>query len=392
METGADLVFKWVPRMIMFGMYLTGKEPFKTVYFHGMINDEHNQKMSKSKGNVISPVELSEQFGTDAMRMALVIGNGPGNNIPLSHQKVESYRNFTNKLWNIGRYVMAQPKTIETGSITATSADRWILLKLANVIETVTEHLNHARFSFAGEALRDFTWNDFADWYVEVHKIEKNNAVLHRAFETLLKLWHPFMPFVTEALWQEYDVNHTADKERLLMIQAYPRSEAKAVAVSDSSERAAFSVIIDIIKNIRTLRAAYRIDPIKKVTVTLAASNDRRAFLNDHAIILEKLGRLDTLTLSDNTQTEPHHCAYALIDDVKLFVHLEGILDIAAERARLERELEHVTRHVDRLQSQLENACFTSQAPASVIGQTRLNLETSCGTRAELQEHLARLV
>ena len=380
METGADLVFKWVPRMIMFGMYLTGKEPFKTVYFHGMVNDEHNQKMSKSKGNTISPVELSEQFGTDAMRMALVIGNGPGNNIPLSHQKVESYRNFTNKLWNIGRYVMTQSEASDTKPQAISAADHWIMNRLSETVASITRHLDQYNFSLAGEELRNFTWNDFADWYVEIHKIEKNDAVLRHVFETLLKLWHPFMPFVTEALYQTLRSNNTQP----LMIAAWPTTEVA------KSETSAFESIIALITNIRNIRATYHIDPVKKMTITVIAS-DKEALENQSAIV-EKLARVETMhTLTDGNEA-PQQAAYALVGDMKLYVHLEGILDVKKEKARLNKELEQTKGYISRIEGQLANERFVSKAPEAIIAQNKEELLKAKAKLEEIANHLRNLL
>lgn len=385
METGADLVFKWVPRMIMFGMYLTKQAPFEIVYFHGMVNDEHNQKMSKSKGNVISPVELSEQFGTDAMRMALVIGNGPGNNIPLSHQKVESYRNFTNKLWNIGRYVLTQSEATTTKPEPVTSVDHWILLKLSTVIDSVTGHLDQYNFSLAGEELRDFTWNEFADWYVEIHKIEKNDAVLRYVFEQLLKLWHPFMPFVTEALWQEL---HTVSSS-LLMIEQWPKNTMK---ITDANGRQAAKfehTTQPIITAIRNIKSTYHIDPVRKLAITII-TDDIESIENQKAII-QKLARVESINIFSEDEAS-HQAAYALIGNLKLYVHLEGILDTEKEKERLRKELANITANSARLRALLDNAQFTAKAPKAVILRNETDLKAAQEKAIELQKHLENLV
>lgn len=381
METGADLVFKWVPRMIMFGMYLTKQEPFRIVYFHGMVNDEHNQKMSKSKGNVISPVELSKEFGTDAMRMALVIGNGPGNNIPLSHQKVESFRNFTNKLWNIGRYVLTQSKPSESEIKTSSASDAWILSRLDAVIREVTRHLDQYNFSLAGEALRDFTWNEFADWYVEIHKIERNDNVLRFVFETLLKLWHPFMPFVTEALFQLIQ----PEEKTLLMIADWP---SRRNTPSDPYQKDSFENIIEIITGIRNIRSAYRIDPVRRLTVTLVTSETE--YMESQRAILEKLARLENIHIS-REDIIPTQSAYVLIGTTKVYVHLENIINTAKERARLEDEKNNLERYIARLTGQLENRNFLAKAPESIIKQNREELVQTKGRLAEIQKHLSQL-
>lgn len=412
METGADLVFKWVPRMIMFGMYLTGKEPFSKVYFHGMVNDEHNQKMSKSKGNVISPVALSEQFGTDAMRMSLIIGNGPGNNMPLSHQKVESYRNFTNKLWNIGRYVLTQSKKTVTSAniidgtvatvdsvteLSLNASDTWILNRLSATIETVTAHLEKYQFSLAGETLRDFTWNEFADWYIEIHKIEKNDVVLRFVFENLLKLWHPFMPFITEALWSHLD------KDDLLMIASWPTSHilhaVKALQKNDSQTPSAtsltfdFALIIQAITNIRITRAFYHIDPVIKIALTIqSSSSEETAFFQSQEALIKKLARIETLILLASEAPAPEQTAYTYVGETKLYIHLAGIIDIDKEKERLKKEQLETQKYIQRISSQLNNEHFVSKAPTHIINQNREELKKAEQKLIELQAHVNNLV
>jgi valyl-tRNA synthetase len=381
METGADLVFKWVPRMIMFGMYLTKKEPFKKVYFHGMVNDEHNQKMSKSKGNVISPVELSTQFGTDAMRMSLIIGNGPGNNIPLSKQKVESFRNFTNKLWNIGRYVITHSETNTTHPIPVSHADHWICFQLHTIITEVTENLNHYNFSIAGEILRDFTWNKFADWYIEIHKIEKNDGILRFIFESLLKLWHPFMPFVTEALWQQ---TKTASDD-MLMIQTWPVANFSI----DMHQAKNFETLIALITSLRNLRSIYHIDLVTKLTISIQTPHQDRII--SQLPIITRLAHIAEVHFINTDDAIPKQSAYALVGDTKLFAHLDGVLDSSKEKSRLEKELLESENYTTRLKEKLQNPTFIGKAPEAIVSQTRAELETAQKKIHEIKQHLAGL-
>ncbi|HCM53519.1 MAG TPA: hypothetical protein DIS59_01045 [Candidatus Magasanikbacteria bacterium] len=215
----------WVVRMILMTTCLRGEVPFKTVYLHGLVRDEQGRKMSKSLDNIIDPLDVSEKFGTDAVRLSLMVGSSPGNDSKLSEEKIGSYRNFANKLWNIARFIQL---TINNEQLTLvrevslpkanTLADKWILTRLDQVISEVTEHIEQYRFSPAAETLRDFTWNEFADWYLEIAKIEGNKtAVLNYVLNTVLKLWHPYMPYVTEAIWQEL-----YGEEHLLMVEHWP--------------------------------------------------------------------------------------------------------------------------------------------------------------------------
>ncbi|MFH1900112.1 MAG: valine--tRNA ligase, partial [Patescibacteria group bacterium] len=227
LETGYEILTLWVSRMIMMSLFAVQEIPFKNVYLNGMILDKNGKKMSKSKGNGIDPIEMIEKFGTDAVRLSLLIGSTPGNDARLSEEKIASYRNFVNKLWNISKYVIFNFLPHIAGSIfnfqlntsKLTLADQWVLEKFNNLIKEVDKDLTNYNFSQAGEKLREFTWNDFADWYLEISKFEKNeekNEILIYILNNLLKLWHPFIPFVTETIWQEIE------QKKLLMIEKWP--------------------------------------------------------------------------------------------------------------------------------------------------------------------------
>lgn len=226
METGRDLIFKWIPRMVIFGMYLTGKIPFKDVYLHGMVNDEKNQKMSKSKGNVISPIELCDEFGTDATRIGLIIGNTPGNDTALSKNKIRAYQKFANKIWNITRFVLTSTEDFDRNSSLVLPSDQKLIDELYTLSEEVTDDLNKLRFHLAGEKLYHYIWHTFADIIIEEskEKIKKGNEeklsaqyTLIKILETSLTLLHPFMPFITEHIWQ------LLGKKKLLMIESWPQ-------------------------------------------------------------------------------------------------------------------------------------------------------------------------
>jgi valyl-tRNA synthetase len=219
METGYDILFFWVARMTMLGIYATGKPPFHTVFLHGLVRDEHGKKMSKSKGNVIDPLEVAEKFGADAVRMALVFGTSPGNDINLGESKIRGMRNFTNKLWNIGRFIIEiKPEKIKTGK--QTKEDKWILEELKKTNRGVTESIENYRFGQAAEDLYEFIWHRFADKYIEHSKArrEESQIVLEKVFEESLRLLHPFMPFITEELWQRLP----SKKGNSIMVSSWP--------------------------------------------------------------------------------------------------------------------------------------------------------------------------
>ena len=254
METGYDILFFWVARMILMTTYVLGDIPFKTVYLHGLVRDEQGRKMSKSLGNVIDPLDMIAKYGTDATRLSLLLGNTPGNDMKLSEEKIAGFRNFTNKLWNISRFILLNienPKMDVAIPEAKTLADEWILNGLNKTAREISENIEKFNFSMAGEKLRDFTWGELADWYLEIAKVEGGKSeILNYVLNTILKLWHPYMPFVTETIWQEV---YGADK--MLMVEPWVENGKTAAKPKD------FEIIKNIVTGIRSLRAEYRIEP-----------------------------------------------------------------------------------------------------------------------------------
>jgi valyl-tRNA synthetase len=408
METGHDLIFKWIPRMVIFSLYLKQEIPFHHVYLHGLVNDEHGKKMSKSKGNVISPNDLSDEYGTDALRMALITGNAPGNDIPLSPKKVEAYRNFANKLWNLARYVANQPTTdnrparnasrIDAGGQpttvpkTISDADKDLTQKLERIVASVTRHLDRYELSLAAEELRAFTWDDFADWYVEVHKIEKNDALLRYAFDIILKLWHPFMPFVTEAIHQTLHL----DGSEFLMVAPWPaHSASRNVAgrpVSESTHKTIadenrFELVKSLIVRIRAVRAVYRIDPALKMIVSADGTSEE--LIRDNEEIFKRLARVSEVrNLGIET---PKNSIPVQAGPLRAFLHLDGAVDIAAEKARLGKELAETERYAKSVETKLSNPNFADRAPKDVIDVERAKLDDANKKIEEFKTWLATL-
>jgi valyl-tRNA synthetase len=250
METGFDILFPWVSRMLMLGLYVTGDIPFKTVYLHGLILDEHGQKMSKSKGNVINPMEIVDEYGSDAMRMGIITGQSAGNNQPFGLPKVVGARNFCNKLWNIARYVeekVGDRKKLP--AVTATSdADHWILARLNDTATKIADYLESYRFSEAYETLYHFVWDDFADWYIEASKAEENKALLAYTLETVLVIAHPFAPFLTETVWQTL----AWAPDTILASGEWPAT----IPASDKKRVSAFESVKEIVSETRAIMKA----------------------------------------------------------------------------------------------------------------------------------------
>lgn len=395
LETGCDILFFWVARMILMSEYLLGEAPFKTAYLHGLVKDEQGRKMSKSLGNVIDPLDVSVKYGTDATRLALVIGGTPGNDIRLGEERIASFRNFTNKLWNIGRYVLQQEADNKKPTATTNAeengrlkiegksdADYWILFQLNETVREVTRLIEKYQFSLAGETLRDFTWNEFADWYVEIHKVEKNNEILRYVFETLLKLWHPFMPFVTETLWENFE------KDSLLMIARWPEAHDESPELKKQSR--AFSHIIDIITAIRNSRSENRIPPKQSVDVIITGK--RGIFLQRNRPIIEQCARVNSIDFNKEAPKLRAHTVQMMVGETHISMVFETHVDLKKEKERLEKELTQLERYIKNTNTRLKNESFLEKAPAELIENTRAQLREQEQRRVDIQSALKDLL
>lgn len=376
LETGYDIIFFWVARMILMTTYVLGEVPFREVYLHGLVRDEKGKKMSKSLGNVIDPLDMIKQYGADATRLSLVIGTTPGNDMKLSDEKVAGYRNFANKLWNIARFVLSSVEVVEIvkNGEGQTLADRWILGRFAETLQSVTQHLERHEFSAAGELLRDFTWSEFADWYLEIAKVQKGqetDKILLSILENLLALWHPFMPFVTEEIWKLFQ------KGDMMIVHAWPEVSG---ALSDET-REQFDLIRDLIVAIRNIRAEFHVEPSREISVMLVGSEE--ALLQENAQIIKKLARVSDLHISA-TGEKPDAAACAVVRSTQVYVPLAGLMDAEKEKARLTKEFASAQSYAASLEQKLANVEFTSKAPASVVD----GLKTK---RAEAEEKFCSL-
>ncbi len=362
METGWDILFFWVARMIMFSLYFRKEIPFRTVYLHGLILDEGGKKMSKSKGTGLDPLPLAEKYGMDAMRMSLVVGNAAGQDFRLYEKKVESYRNFSNKLWNVARFALAKPRP--RGPIKVASlADVWILSKLQDAIIEVTGSLKSYDFSRAGGWLYNFIWHDFADWYIEVSKVYPNPAVQYRVLETVLKLLHPFMPFVTEEIWSRIC------PDRLLLVEPWPKQVAQWVRPAEAGGFHLLQQTAIALRNFKThsgLPAGAQgnyVDPHeRKIDAALL-----RALTN---VIVTLESRLVPLGAYKELYLGP----------TKFQFRAEFVDRFESWRAKERQAMES---YVAGLEKKLAAAQFTSHAPAAVVDQER---EKLAAARARLLE------
>jgi valyl-tRNA synthetase len=398
METGYEILFFWVARMVFFGIEMMGEPPFHTVYLHGTVRDAEGAKMSKTKGNVLDPTEISAEYGSDALRFALVTQGSPGVDMRLSMQTVESSRNFVNKLWNATRFALRSIGEFEIemaadGPAKPTEnlglADRWILSRMESITTDVTSLLNSHLYGEAGRQLREFVWSELCDWYIEASKVRSRGTVEERkataqtlayVLERSVRLLHPFIPFATESLWQA--LPHTGES---VMIASWPQpGERDAQAEED------FSVLIELVRSIRNVRAESNVEPGRWIEASVFAGARTAAFEG---------ARLEFGTLArvanDHLQFlagEPHQEANAMTvvaADVVATLPLAGMVDIAAEKTRLEKELEQAQEEQRRALASLNNEAFVSRAPAQVVDQQRNRLRIASEQIETLTKRLA---
>ncbi|MCC7357762.1 valine--tRNA ligase [Candidatus Uhrbacteria bacterium] len=360
LETGYDILFFWVARMILMSTYALGEVPFKNVYLHGLVRDEQGRKMSKSLGNILDPLDLIPKYGTDAVRLSLVMGTTPGQDVRLSEAKIEGFRNFTNKLWNISRFILLQigdaDVTNPTPEINQTTfVDRWFLQRQREVIFSVTDKLSKYQFSSAAEELRDFTWNDLADWYLEISKIEKGKEMqLVWALHTLLRLWHPFMPFVTEYIWG------LAGFKGDCITAVWPEGSHLPLR---HSEYDAFRSLQEIISNMRRLRSEQGIEPAVKVEFALIADALSKDLVLNNTEIICVLARASSVHV---VESFPAGWPSVVGTGVTIAVNALAMVDIEKEKEKIAKELTQLEAYVVLTEEKLQNEEFLSKAPEKV--------------------------
>ncbi len=406
METGYDILFFWVARMIMTSQLFNNNIPFHTVYLHGLIRDEHGRKMSKSLGNAMDPLELMEVYGTDALRFTLLTGSSPGNDMNLSPGRLENSRNFMNKLWNAARFVIGGLENLPSGgegSPALSLADRWIISRLNRVANSVNRLLSNYQFGEAGRQLYEFFWGEFADWYIEASKLPlaaggeaalAAGRTLAQVLDLVLRMLHPFIPFVTEEIWGNL---RTACEGRLQLTPEGGWPEALIIAPwpeqvgpADEQAEAELNLLMDLIRGIRNARAEASVQPARRVTA-LIAGGDRTAMLQEQAEILVRLARLDPDTLLIQEEIAPPEQAATLaLGDVTCFLPLAGMVDLDEERGRLAKELENLDQQIVRSEGLLEGP-FAQRAPANIVQRERDKLTELQATRLTVAERLAAL-
>jgi len=402
LETGYDILFFWVARMIMSGLYFTGKEPFSVVYLHGLIRNEEGKKISKSMEDAwrYDPLFLIQEYGQDALRFTLLTGSTPGNDMKLSISRVEANRNFCNKIWQAARFVLGNlgeeaarytpPAQIDP-SPTMDPADRWILSRYHRLVGEVTRLIQAFQLGEAGRQVYEFIWGEYCDWYIEMTKVrlreggpsaEEARRVLTYVLDGCLRLLHPYMPFVTEAVWQ-----YLPHQGEALIIAPWPQ----AGAVDEEAE-ALMGGLMELIRAIRNARSEYNVEPARRIAAIVVAE-ERAAFLGGQRAVLEALARVDggRLTIVKHLEEIPQHALALVVSDYACYLPLAAMLDLDRERERLQKELADLQREVSRAENLLANEGFVSKAPAAVVQREREKLEDLRDRIVRLKERLASL-
>ncbi|MCK4492504.1 MAG: valine--tRNA ligase, partial [Methylococcales bacterium] len=435
--TGFDIIFFWVARMIMMGLKFQGQVPFKEVYIHGLVRDAEGQKMSKSKGNVLDPLDLIEgielealikkritgmmqphlaqkiekstrqQFpegipalGTDALRFTFASMASTGRDIRFDLSRTEGYRNFCNKLWNAARYVLMNTEGNDnglSGDIAITHIDEWIISRLHEVTEMTSNAIERYRFDLAAQTLYDFIWNEYCDWYLELSKIalQSDDQALQRGtrktlltvLEAILRLAHPLIPFITEEIWQKV-APLLGINDDTIMLQPYPKTDHTKINTLATTE---INWVMAFILGVRRIRGEMNITPAKPLPVLIEQGTAQdRNFLMHNLVYLKKLGRLESVDCLSVHEKAPES-AIALIGDMKLFIPLAGLIDKAAEQTRLNKEIQKIQKDLPRIVGKLNNPKFIDKAPAVVIEKEKSKLSTLESSLKNLKQQLKKI-
>ncbi|MBN1265765.1 MAG: valine--tRNA ligase [Anaerolineales bacterium] len=406
METGYDILFFWVARMIISGLAFTGEVPFTEVYLHGLVRDEQGRKMSKTLGNVIDPLEVMDTFGTDALRFTLLTGSTPGQDLNLSLKRVEANRNFANKLWNAGRLILhsiQNAPAVSNQELSYTLADRWILTRHNQLKKDVERLFNSYQYGEAGRQIYDFLWSEFADWYLEISKLQmaeggerawRTASTMMKVFDECLRMLHPFTPYVTEELWghlknacQAQPAAYLPDGGwgKALMIASWPEFD------EDFEDADSFELVKDLVRSIRNIRAEKNVPAKRQIPVFIQAG-DRQELLQSQADVLSTLARLDPeqLTIVDQLKGVPENAVPLVVGTVEAYLPLTGMLDYEQERERLSDELSSNEEQVRRLEKLLAGP-FADKAPAEVVAREQERLQEFQETAERLRAQLIGL-
>jgi len=397
--TGFDIIFFWVARMIMMGLKFGGDVPFKRVFINPLIRDAEGKKMSKSKGNVIDPLTIVDKFGADALRITLASLTIQGNYISLSEERIKGYRNFANKIWNVSRFALANLKdftldNIDREKLRMTLADKWIISRLNKTIKQISDYLEIYNYGEAVKTIYEFVWNEFCDWYVELIKprLYKNKDnedketaqfILWNTLETILRLLHPFTPFITEEIWQK--IPHQGES---IMISPWPKQEKGMIDQKAENE---MLKIMDIIKTIRNIKSDMNIPYGKEISVVLNIGNDEKLKLvNENLFYIKSLIRIKSMTTGKHLE-KPEFSATGVLEGMEIFIPLKELIDIDEEIKRLEKRLAKTVSELNNTSKKLNNQYFLTKAPEEVINKEKDKAIELKGIKERLQNNLNNL-
>jgi len=393
--TGFDIIFFWVARMIMMGLHFTGEVPFRKVYIHALVRDEKGQKMSKTKGNVLDPIDLIDKFGADALRFALSIFAAQGRDVKMSESRVEGYRNFATKIWNAARFAEMNECRLPADFDPAKASgmvNRWIIGRLGQAAREATAALEAYRFNEAAAALYRFTWSEFCDWYVELSKPvlmgtdaaaqAEARATCAYVLRQLIHLLHPFMPFITEELWAQL----FGAPGGFLMLRDWPRD---GETPADAAAAAEIGWLVRLIDGVRTARSELNVPAAAKIDLIVnGGSAETTARLARHADAIRRLARIETI---QQQQPVPQGAARILLDEATLLLPLASVIDLAKERARLARERDKALADIAKIDAKLNDATFVARAPEEVVEEQRERRSTLSVLTEKLADALAQL-
>jgi valyl-tRNA synthetase len=398
--TAFDILFFWVARMMMMGIQFMKDVPFKDVYVHALVRDEEGKKMSKSTGNVIDPLTVIEQYGTDAFRFTLVAFAAQGRDVKMSEKRIEGYRHFVNKLWNAARFALMHiDQPYEKINFDGLSLpDRWILSRLSRVTQTVAEALESYRFNDAAAEIYNFVWHEFCDWYLEAikpalyekegpQKKETTLGVLWRVMQDTLILLHPFMPFVTEEIWHKLPGTQGS-----IMKTVFPADRKDSADISRQNKaEPEMDLLIELISAIRNIRGEMNIAPSLNLTAAVQTKETKiKTTLEQHQDIIINLAKLNAFSVKESAD-RPKSSATAVVGGATIFVPLEGIIDFSKEAQRLEKEMNKLTKELAAVSKKLKNDSFLNKAPNDVVEQVRAKHSGLQEKQMKLESHIERI-
>ena len=394
--TGRDIIFFWVARMLFDALEFTGSVPFKEVFIHGLVLDSQGRKMSKSLGNGVDPLKVIKEYGADSLRFMLITGNTPGNDLRYRDERLESARNFANKIWNAARFSLMNLEDYQADSTLAPqyeTADKWIISRYSAVSRQVTEMLDRYELGEAARVLYEFIWNEFCDWYIELVKPrlygkdteESRYAAQKTLVEVLrgsMELLHPFMPFITEEIWQ-----HLPHEGETIMLAKWPEQEESLISAEIDKQ---MELTIEVIRAIRNLRSEMNVPLGKKAEVIICANNhEYTVYLKDGANYILSLASAESLSVEETLAAKPTQAATAVVHGIEIYLPLKGLIDLDKEIARLEKELTKMEGEIKRIEGKLANEGFVAKAPAEVIEKEKEKLVKYQASKEALLVRLA---